>query len=588
MVELIKEAYGHETDTRDSGRENSLNAYKKGRLRLSPKYPYSHKKLEEYLEFFEETKRTGSAYQQIKEHLHGDVLWDQIESMEDEGEKTCVDYTVDTHHNFILSGLITHNSTSLANFLLTEGISTPQFRSLFVSPSKEQTSRFSNTRFAKALFFSPMLKKYFVTRDMPANNVTMRMIANGSEFFFSYACDDAERIRGISCDRIVYDEVQSMMLEAIEPVIRECLGASKYKLRMYCGTPLSAENDIEIMLWQKSTQCQWVVPCKECGANNILGWKNIGSKYLICSRCEKGPLDVRLGRWYATALDPSIRIAGYRIPQIALHRNVGTPEAYEDILDKQKNYSKAKFNNEVLGISDSLGARLISLDMLRGLCKEWSFNELGPSDESMKGVTQVVAGVDWGGQSPTNVSRTALAIWGVKFDGRLRLLFGRIFPSGHAHQDIQDIVRICQTFRVGLLIGDSGEGMLSNAELRLSLGDHIAFGNRYGGMDGKIRWNNNQNAPGYHSDKTMLVDQFMQGVLAKRFEFPHWEQFKNFSDDIMAEYEETTQQGRRIWKHAATRPDDFLHAMVFGWLAAKVITGEVAMYMAKDRTIEDD
>jgi len=476
-------------------------------------------------------------------------------------------------------------STSLANFLLTEGISTPQFRSLFVSPSKEQTSRFSNTRFAKALFFSPMLKKYFVTNDMPANNVTMRMLANGSEFFFSYACDDAERVRGISSDRIVYDECQSMILEAIEPVIRECLAASKYKLRMYCGTPLSAENDIEVMLWQKSTQNEWVVQCKDCGAHNILGWKNIGPKFLICSRCEKGPIDVRTGIW--RALKPGERIAGFRIPQIALHRNVGTPEAYDDILDKQKNYTKAQFNNEVLGVSDSMGARLISLDMLRALCKDWQWWEDGVNPESMVGVTQMAAGVDWGGQSPTNVSRTTLAIWGVMNDGRLRLLYGKIYPAGHAHNDIEDITRLCRMYRVGCVIGDSGEGMLANAELRLKLGDHIAYGNRYGGMDGRIRWNNNQNAPGYNSDKTMLVDQIMQGVMTKRFEMPHWEQFNKFTDDIMAEYEETTQLGRRIWKHAATRPDDFLHAMVFGWLAAKILTGEVAMYMAKDSTPEE-
>ena len=180
-----------------------------------------------------------------------------------------------------------------------------------------------------------------------------------------------------------------------------------------------------------------------------------------------------------------------------------------------------------------------------------------------------------------------MAIWGILADGRLRLLYGKIYPAGHAHQDINDIVRICRTYRVAMLIGDAGEGMLANAELRLKLGDHMVYGNRYGGMDGKIRWNNNQNAPGYTSDKTMLIDQIMQGVFTKRFELPHWEQFKNFTDDIMAEYEETTQQGRRIWKHAATRPDDFLHSMVFGWLAAKILTGEVAMYMAKDTSSKE-
>jgi hypothetical protein len=470
-------------------------------------------------------------------------------------------------------------STSLSNFLLTEGIATPQFRSLFVSPSKEQTSRFSNTRFAKSLFFSPIIKKYFISHLMPANNVTLRMLANGSEFYFSYASDDAERIRGISADRICYDEVQSMILEAIEPVVRECQAASPYKYRMYCGTPLSAENDIEVMLWQKSTQNEWVVKCLHCGTNNILGWKNIGPRHLICARpsCEK-ELDVRIGTWFMT--NPEHDVLGFRIPQIALHNNVATPEAYKAILDKQNDYSKSQFNNEVLGLSDSMGARLISLDMLKALSKDYRWNESVVNQMTMSGVIHTVAGVDWGGQSPTQVSRTALAIYGILPDGRLRLLFGKIYPAGHAVQDIENIVQICLRYRVSTFVGDAGEGMLANATVRQKLSQHIVFGNRYTGSGGNARivWNDNQHAPGYNSDRTLILDQFMHGVMARMFEFPHWDLFSPFTDDIMAAYEETTPQGRRVWKHAATRPDDFLHALALGWLAAKIKTGQVLMY----------
>ena len=577
---LIERAYGHTRGTKSNVRQKSLCRVAQQDLRITLKYPPTHTKLKQYLSFFHETGRMGpQASQELQAHVEGDVIWDTVKEVKDAGVRTCVDFTVDTHHNFVLDGIVTHNSTSLANFLLTEGISAPQFRSLFVSPSKEQTTRFSNTRFAKALFFSPFLRRHFVTTEMPANNVMLRMLANGSEFFFSYALDDAERVRGISADRVCYDEVQSIILEAVEPVIRECLAASAYKYRMYCGTPLSAENDIEVMLWQKSSQCEWVVQCRGCGAHNILGLKNIGPKYLICARCEKGPLDVRLGAWRGTKQDHDM--LGFRIPQLALHRNVQEGVAYKALLQKLKDYSRAKFNNEVLGVSDSIGARLISLDMLKGLCREYTWWPDSVNPDSMKGVTTVVAGVDWSGQSPTNLSRTALCIWGVLWDGRLRLLYAKTYNVGHAIQDLEDIARLCHLYNVRMIIGDSGEGMLANAELRQKLGSHAVFGNRYGGTDGKIRWNANQNDPGYNSDKTMMVDQIMHGVISRQFELPAWEQFKPYTDDIMAEYEETTPHGRRIWKHAATRPDDFLHAMVFGWLSAKVVTGTVAMYQSE-------
>jgi len=369
-------------------------------------------------------------------------------------------------------------------------------------------------------------------------------------------------------------------LEAIEPVVRECTAASPYKYRMYCGTPLSAENDIEILLWQKSTMNEWVVQCVGCATHNILGTKNIGSKSIICQKCEK-PLDVRLGRWFATA--PTANILGFRIPQIALHRNVATPAAYASILEKQKDYSKAQFNNEVLGVSDSIGSRLISINHLKGLCLDYFWEEHKVKIQNMHGVTTVVAGVDYGGQSPTQASRTAIAIWGILPDGRLRLLYGKIYPAGHAIQDIDDIARICTLFQVRVYVGDSGEGMLANAQLRQLLGTHVVFGNRYTGVSsgtsgGRIKWNNNPNDPGYVSDRTLIIDQFMHGVMTGTFQFPNWSQFEPYVDDIMAAYEETTPHGKRVWKHAATRPDDFLHACSLGWLAARVATGEVLMY----------
>ena len=475
----------------------------------------------------------------------------------------------------LLCGRQVGKSVSLCNFLLTEGLAIPQFRSLFVAPSKEQTSRFSNTRFAKALFFSPLIKKNFVTNDMPANNVMLRMLANGSEFFFTYAQDDAERVRGISSDRICFDECQSIILEAVEPVIRECMAASDYKLRTYCGTPLSAENDIEVMLWQKSTQNEWVVPCIHCRVNNILGIQNLGPKFLWCAKCHK-ELDVRLGSWFASK--PQESMSGYHIPQIAIHRNVSREDNYQSILDKRKDYSAAQFNNEVLGISDAQGARLISIDQVKSLCKSYTWVPDKVNQNLMQGVSHVVAGVDWGGQSPTNVSRSALCIWGILRDGRLRMLYGKIYPSGHPVQDLVDIAKTCQLYNVQALVGDDGEGMLANAQLRQMLGFKKVFGNRYSSNNARIVWNDNQNAPGYVSDRTMLIDQIMHGIITGFFDFPHYDFFKPFSEDIMALYEETTPQGKRVWRHAATRPDDFAHAMVLGWLASKIVMGTVVMY----------
>jgi len=231
-----------------------------------------------------------------------------------------------------------------------------------------------------------------------------------------------------------------------------------------------------------------------------------------------------------------------------------------------------------LGISDAQGARLISVEQIKSLCRSYTWEDEKVNQGIMQGVTHVVAGVDWGGQSPTNVSRSALCIWGILKDGRLRMLYGKVFPSGHPVQDLVEIARTCQLFNVQILVGDDGEGMLANAQLRQMLGFKKVFGNRYSSNNSRIVWNDNQNAPGYVSDRTMLIDQLMHGIITGFFELPHYDFFKPYSDDVMALYEETTPQGKRVWRHAATRPDDFAHAMVLGWLASKIVMGTVVMY----------
>lgn len=491
----------------------------------------------------------------------------------------------------LMCGRQVAKSTTLANFMIAQGVATPQYKSLFVAPSKEQSSKFSNTRVMKSMQYSPLIRKYFVDAKR-TNSVMTRMLTNGSEMYFSYCVDDPDRVRGISADAVYYDEVQSMMLREIVPVINECMGASSYKKNVFCGTPLSAENDIETM-WQESNQMEWTVHCKSCDKWNVLGMLNIGpaDKGVICSNPKCGEsLDVRNGQWFQMNAEEGT-FDGYRIPQIAMHYNVGTPENYKKILEKKRDYSESKFKNEVMGISDELGARLISLDNLLALCEHDLFmSEKGPTPEAEKGTVMYVAGLDHSGYGHDQEhSRSALSIYAIGNNHSLhRCVFGKIYKTGHPMQDIKDIAQICNNFRVAMVVADEGGGALANAQLREILGAHRVVGCRYGASHGGIKWAENSPTPSYHVDKTMLIDQFMQMVLHKQVRFPSANVMNRpfpFFDDILSEFEETTPNGRRIWKNSKARPDDFLHACAYAWLAARVITGTVQMYAPKPKDL---
>jgi hypothetical protein len=108
-----------------------------------------------------------------------------------------------------------------------------------------------------------------------------------------------------------------------------------------------------------------------------------------------------------------------------LPRNIEFPGRWKRILEKMDRYSDTRFKNEVLGISDSLGARLVSKEELEVLCEDYDIFRKPSFNENF---SHVVAGIDWSGGGTEGVSRTVLWIWGVTSDHRLKTLYFRIYP----------------------------------------------------------------------------------------------------------------------------------------------------------------
>ncbi len=57
-----------------------------------------------------------------------------------------------------------------------------------------------------------------------------------------------------------------------------------------------------------------------------------------------------------------------------------------------------------------------------------------------------------------------------------------------------------------------------------------------------------------------------------------YEKFIPFIDDILAEFTEETKRGTKIWTHNPMKPDDTLHALVFGMYAYMYYREAVTFY----------
>lgn len=368
-------------------------------LRETLEYPPTRGKLQRYVDFFESTNGFDQALvAQLKEHLATDLYWDEVESVTALGQIACVDFEVAKHHNFLVDGVVTHNSTLLGNRALSLCCLIPSYKVLYVSPSMTQTKTFSNDRVKDPIDTSPILKSFTTT--MLSQNVLEKQFVNRSKITLRYAYLNADRTRGIPAHSLLVDEIQDIISDNI-PVIEQCTSHAPAELKSftYSGTPKTLDNVIEDYWSNRSTQNQWAIPCTCKGGDggrywNILGEKNIGKKNLICEGCGKQIYPMVEGaQWAATtAWDPKhAPFEGFRIPKLMVPW-LDWPGLLYDF----QHYPRNKFYNEVLGMSFDTGLRPLTTAEVKANCNPNVRMVDVEKYQRISAAQDVFAGIDWG------------------------------------------------------------------------------------------------------------------------------------------------------------------------------------------------
>jgi hypothetical protein len=309
---------------------------------------------------------------------------------------------------------------------------------------------------------------------------------------FSFALLNADRVRGISADKVAIDEVQDMNREHL-PIIRETMSASKMSLKQYTGTPKTLDNTLE-GLWHESSQAEWFIPCLHCTTGGYPTWnipsmefhleKMIGpyrtdisekAPATICYKCGQ-IISPRMGRWVHRYPDsvtkeglvvPNGRIwesAGYHVPQIIMPLHYAFPAKWAELLAKQAGRGNTPVNvfyNEILGESYDTAAKLVTLTELDAV------SNLGPNtDEAavarLRNYRMRVMGVDWGGGGEKQISFTTIALLGLRFDGGIDVIWGKRLLTPHDHlREARDVMRYVQMFQPEIIAHDyTGAGSL--------------------------------------------------------------------------------------------------------------------------------
>jgi hypothetical protein len=126
------------------------------------------------------------------------------------------------------------------------------------------------------------------------------------------------------------------------------------------------------------------------------------------------------------------------------------------------------------------------------------------------------------------------------------------------------------------MAGDAGEGNMNMDSLRnrFQRPARILKLRYVGNQIVYIQWNSKGSFFSVH--RTPAVDSMMTNLKGGLYQFPADKKSMEVAfSDILNEHVEITREGRKRWDHAHNKPDDFLHALIFGRIALQVSTGEL-------------
>jgi intein/homing endonuclease len=541
------------------GRKRGRNLGDYG-LRGTLKYALAANKLRRYVEVFAACGVSDDpAWQFLDSLIEADVIWDEVEAIEELGELDCFDIEVAGWHNYVLDGVVTHNSTAVAAFGVSEGIGEPYWESLTVHPSLIQSRRFSNQRVASFINDSPEIRRWFIDSHC-RRNTGERSFINGSVMYFG-ATSQLESLRGLSANRVFEDEIQDMVgdeLAIIEEVMSGQPSAKQFVMRT--GTAKTVGNTLE-ETWRKSTMCEWVVPCPS-GHWNLPSTDNIGDRGFTCKSC-KAVCDVRQGRWYATAGHADKAWSGFRIPQIVLPMHTEDAGKWQEILRKYHGGSDPNtFLNEVMGVSAGSGVTLLSEDDLKACCDPGYqlMEQLIPDDMQYH---FLMAGIDWG--LTARRSYTVLSIFGLTVDNRLRLIFAKRFLEPDVLKQVDEIASYCTMFTVDMVGADWGAGVAQSRLLEQKLRRPVQRFMYVSEQHEMVRWDDK--AQIYKTNRTQAMTETFVKMRRKQFWFPEWNQFRHYASDILCIFEERlddrNNNDKFKYDHPEDSPDDFMHTCVY-------------------------
>jgi hypothetical protein len=478
----------------------------------------------------------------------------------------------------LFCGRQVEKSTLLGNRIITYSCMVQGFRTLYVSPSATQTKTFSVDRIKEPLETSDILKAYTTT--LLQQNVFEKQFVNRSKITMRYAFLNADRTRGIPAWCLAVDELQDVLSDNI-PVIEQSLSHAPEQWRrfLYAGTPKGLDNVLEFYRSgtsrgrAMSTMGEWVVPCDRCGSAdgagrywNILGEKNIQRRGLSCEKCGQLINPMHEDAQWAEMQEGGI-FECYRIPQLMVPWR-----SWDEIMLDYGRYDRAKFYNEVLGVSYDSGLRPLTRAQVKECCKPDLHMNMDALDayHSLGAGQPIFAGIDWGTGENTY---TVLSL-GTYVHQRFRIFYVHRFTGEDVDPEPQlaKIDEMMQYFNVRLIGADYGGGFDRNDHLTRKFGPKRVHKYQYMARGKKkVFWNPNFRR--WQMVRTEVMSDIFNAIKRQQVDLPCWEEFEDpYGNDCLNIFSEYNNALRMLqYTHRPDRPDDTFHSILYCMMVSMIL-----------------
>ena len=470
------------------------------------------------------------------------------------------DFVMDSpaHRILVIGGRQIEKSTTIAAKMLIYSLSIPFFNAVYVAPSPEQRKIFAYQR-TKAFLdgIRPEIRKHLFLNRQDEKRVFYIPFANSSSIIHYHTGTNPDKVRSVSADMLVFDEVQDHDADALG-VIEHVLFHSDFRggYELIAGTAKTIEHPTHYY-WEKSTQAEFLIKCEHCGHWNIPSIKNIGPEGLVCEKCGR-PIDIRNGKIvHRYSPGPDHPFLGIRFPQII------SPFVVNDkYLWKMEIYSKIrrgenieKIMNEMLALPTETIDRPLTRNDLRRVCLSQIKNSL-INIEKYRKRGRFVVGIDWG---TGRASYTVIVVAEVTINNRINVLYMRRFEGLEAKMDIAMplIFEIIDFVKPELILADWGFSGGRIDDLWAKYGrERVLSTFNTNSAHRTARYNREIN--GLIISKTWMMDIMFRDIKKGYIIFPRWEDVSHYMLDftnVIRNINEKT--GRYNYTRNPGKSDDF-------------------------------